>query len=83
MGEQAIFHKILMKAITCLKLIYVFLFATSGTGMADTEDGQVEPRRGKMTTLDSNIKFKDPLLNTTDRDSDDGEVGNRTKCFAT
>ena len=42
--------------------------------MADTEDGQVEPRRGKMTTLDSNIKFKDPLLNTADRDSDEGEV---------
>ena len=42
--------------------------------MADTEDGQAEPRRGKMTTMDSNIKFKDPLLNTADRDSDEGEV---------
>ena len=56
------------------QLIILIVFAVSGIRMADTEDGQVEPRRGKMTTLDSNIKFKDPLLNTADRDSDEGEV---------
>ena len=43
--------------------------------MADTEeDGQTEPRRGKMTSTESKPKFKDPLMNTADGDSDDGEV---------
>ena len=56
------------------QLIILIVIAVSGCRMADTEDGQAEPRRGKLMTMDSDMKFKDPLLNTADRDSDEGEV---------
>ena len=44
--------------------------------MADTdEDGQTEPRRGKiMTSTDVKPKFKDPLMNNAEGDSEEGEV---------
>lgn len=38
------------------------------------EDGQTEPRRGKMTSKGDKQKFKDPLMNTALDDSDEGEV---------
>lgn len=38
------------------------------------EDGQTEPRRGKMSAKTEKQKFKDPLMNTAMDDSDEGEV---------
>ena len=46
--------------------------------MADLEeDGQTEPRRGKMINTENSgakPKFKDPLMNTADGESDEAEV---------
>jgi len=38
------------------------------------EDGQTEPRRGRMSAKVDKQKFKDPLMNTALDDSDEGEV---------
>lgn len=44
------------------------------------EDGQTEPRRGKMSAVGDKQKFKDPLMNTALDDSDEGEVCHSVHC---